>query len=79
MKKLQAKTHTYKQPMDQLQELAQDRLIFKMSDEEEEIKTIYTEVDILKHNIFELNEQLYNAYKRIAKLREDLENKNTLN
>lgn len=47
-----------------------------MSDEEEEIKTIYTEVDILKHNIFELNEQLYNAYKRIAKLREDLENKN---
>jgi len=50
-----------------------------MSDEEKEIKTIYTKVDILKHNIFELNEQLYNAYKRIAELKEEIEKKNTLN
>ena len=32
-----------------------------------------TEVDILKRNIFDLNEQLYHAYKRIKKLKEQLD------
>ena len=32
-----------------------------------------TEIDILKRNIFDLNEQLYNAYKRIKKLKEQLD------
>lgn len=32
-----------------------------------------TEVDLLKRNIFDLNEQLYNAYKRIKKLKEQLD------
>ena len=32
-----------------------------------------TEVDILKRNIFDLNEQLYHAYKRIKELKEQLD------
>ena len=32
-----------------------------------------TEIDILKRNIFDLNEQLYHSYKRIKKLKEQLD------
>ena len=32
-----------------------------------------TEVDLLKRNIFDLNEQLYHSYKRIKKLKEQLD------
>ena len=79
MKKLQAKTHTYKQPMALPQALGQDRQIFNMSNDEKELEDLLTEVDILKHNVFELNSQLYNAYKRIKELRDIVDKNNTLN
>ncbi len=44
-----------------------------MSKDEKELNDLLTEVDILKHNVFELNTQLYEAYKRIAELREKLD------
>ena len=39
----------------------------------DELDKVYTEVDILKRNIFDLNEQLYHAYKRIKELKEQLD------
>ena len=39
----------------------------------DELDKVYTEVDILKRNIFDLNEQLYHAYKRIKELKEKLD------
>ena len=50
-----------------------------MSNDEKELENLLTEVDILKHNVFELNSQLYNAYKRIKELREIVDKNNTLN
>ena len=44
-----------------------------MSKDEKELNDLLTEVDILKHNVFELNTQLYDAYKRIKELREKLD------
>ena len=39
----------------------------------DELDKVFTEVDILKRNIFDLNEQLYHAYKRIKELKEQLD------